>query len=289
MTTAGVIGWGLIGGSMAKAIKKAGHTVYGYNRTTSVIGRALSEGVADAYLTKENAADCDFLIVALMPDVTVSLIRQFAPYLKKGCIVVDCTGIKSAINIALSGELARQGLFFVGGHPMAGKEVAGYENSEAELFANASMILCRDGFTDEEAYGKAEAFFRGIGFPRIKETTPEEHDRVIAYTSQMAHVVSNAYIKNSVLPERYGFSAGSFKDLTRVAKLDENMWTDLFFANREALLSRIEEFMGHMEEYRKALSERDEDRMRELLREGRILKENDEENEKAAFEKMSGS
>ncbi len=287
MKTAGVAGLGLIGGSMAKAIRA--HTdlrLYGYNRTKSVVENAIGEGTLDGELTAENAKELDILIVALMPDITVSRIREYSEHLKKGCIVVDCTGVKKVITDPLSKELNEKGIRFIGGHPMAGKEVSGYENAEAALFSNASMILCRDEYTDEEAFAEAKAFFHSIGFPRIRETTAEEHDRVIAYTSQMAHVVSNAYIRSSTLPLRYGFSAGSFKDLTRVAKLNEYMWTDLFLANREALLAELDEFMTHMSEYREALARSDAETLVSLLRDGRIRKEDDEAKEEDAFRKL---
>ncbi len=287
MRTVGIVGLGLIGGSMAKAIKEhTDVTLYGYNRTRRVTERAMEEGVIHRELTYENAKDLDLLIVALMPEVVVPVINGYAPYLKKGCVIVDCTGIKSGICRELTGPLLKKGLFFVGGHPMAGKEVAGYENAEASLYANASMILCRDAGTDEEAFSKAADFFRRAGFPRIKETTPEEHDRVIAYTSQMAHVVSNAYVRSHTLSDRYDFSAGSFKDLTRVAKLNETMWAELFLSNKEALLPELKEFMEHMGEYIDAIEEEDRERLTALLREGRCRKEEDESLEAQALHKL---
>lgn len=280
VNTVGIIGLGLIGGSMAKSVRtRTDHIIYGFNRNEEVALKALSEGVIDALLTRENAKECDMLIVSLMPEAVVSVINDYVPFLKKGCIVVDCTGIKSGICAELSESLNMQGIRFIGGHPMAGKEVAGYGNSDDKLFLNASMILCKDKFTDDDAFSEACGFFRSIGFPRIKETNAAEHDRVIAYTSQMAHVVSNAYVRSHTLKDRYGFSAGSFKDLTRVAKLNENMWTELFLENREPLLKELKEFMGHMSEYIDALENKDRKSLVRLLGEGRALKEQDEKKE----------
>lgn len=165
---------------------------------------------------------------------------------------------------------------------MAGKEVSGYSNSDTSIFTNATMILCRDEYTDEEAFRTASEFFKEIGFYDIKETTFEEHDRVIAYTSQMAHVVSSAYIKSDSLKDRYGFSAGSFKDMTRVAKLNEYMWTDLFLYNKDALVHELEAFMIHINEYLEALKSEDKAGLIKLLGEGRMLKESDEEKENNA-------
>ncbi|MCQ2499227.1 MAG: prephenate dehydrogenase [Lachnospiraceae bacterium] len=276
MMNVGIIGLGLIGGSMAKAIHA--HTdsyILGANRSHGVVERALEEGVLQEELTFENADKCDMLIVALYPKDVVEKVKTYAPYLKKGAIVVDCTGVKKFVSNELSKYLSDMGLCFVGGHPMAGKEVAGYANADTDLFNRASMILTQDEYTSEEAFNTAAEFFSEVGFKMIKESTPVEHDKVIAYTSQLCHVVSNAFIKSPTCDLRYGFSAGSFKDLTRVAKLDEYMWTDLFLANKEALLDEINIFMSHMEEYKEALENEDKETLIRILGEGRQLKEDD--------------
>lgn len=281
MKTVGIIGLGLIGGSMAKAVRKSGEfTVLGTDANENVVKQAIREDVLKDELSKDNIREVDLLIVALYPMDVADVILDYAEYMKKGAIIVDCTGVKGIICEALSQKLSGKGIHFVGGHPMAGKEVSGYSNSEGEMFGNASMILCRDEYTDEEAFQTACAFFKKIGFFRIKETTPQEHDRVIAYTSQMAHVVSNAYIKSPTLDKRYGFSAGSFKDMTRVALLNENMWADLFLANKDALVSEIDIFSEHLKEYRDALEREDRQELVSLLGKGRELKECDEKQEK---------
>lgn len=281
MKTAGIIGLGLIGGSMAKAVRKNSDLLlYGTDSNTAVVRQAIEENVLSEALTFDNIKEVDILIVALYPDDVAETVLSYASGMKKNSIVVDCTGVKGIICKALSRELKEMGIRFVGGHPMAGKEVSGYSNSESEMFSNASMILCRDEYTDEDAFRTACDFFRQIGFPRIKETTPQEHDRVIAYTSQMAHVVSNAYIKSPTLAKRYGFSAGSFKDMTRVALLNENMWADLFLANKDALISEMDIFAEHLKEYRDALAREDREELVSLLGKGRELKESDERQEK---------
>ena len=277
----GVIGLGLIGGSMAKAITEhTKHPVYAYNRTQQVVTNAINDGSIKGELTKETAGLIDLLIIALYPKDVNSVLEGFIPYLKKGTIIVDCTGVKTSVCNDLSKSLKDRGFRFVGGHPMAGKEVAGYSNAEGSLYDNASMILCRDEYTDEEAFMDAKKFFGEVGFLRVTESTPKEHDQVIAFTSQMAHVVSNAYVKSPTLDKRYGFSAGSFKDLTRVAKLNEYMWTDLFLANKDPLLEEIDIFIENMKEFRKALGDEDKDKLIELLGEGRRLKEEDEEKDR---------
>lgn len=277
----GIIGLGLIGGSMAKAITEhTNHPVYAYNRTHQVVLNAIKDGSIKDELTNENANEIDLLIIALYPKDVDKVLEKFIPHLKKNTIVVDCTGVKISVCNDLSKRLKDLGLRFVGGHPMAGKEVAGYDNAEGSLYDNASMILCRDEYTDEDAFLDAKKFFSEVGFLRVTESTPKEHDQVIAFTSQMAHVVSNAYVKSPTLDKRYGFSAGSFKDLTRVAKLNEYMWTDLFLANKEPLLDEIDIFIEHMNEFRQALSNEDKDKLIDLLGEGRRLKEEDEEKDK---------
>ena len=274
MNSIGVIGLGLIGGSMARAAaKRAGCTVYGYDSNDEVVGEAIAQGVLAGKL-EDHYEDIDLLIVALYPLDVVDIISQTASKLSKGCIVIDCTGVKKIICTKLSGKLANN-IRFIGGHPMAGKEVAGYTNSCDDMFEGASMILCRDEHTDEEALKAACGFFPKLGFTQVKITTWEEHDSVIAYTSQLAHVISSSYIKSPTLEKRYGFSAGSFKDMTRVAKLNEEMWADLFLANSQALLFEINEITGHINEYSRAIGEGDRDALVRLLREGRIKKEND--------------
>ncbi len=275
MNAVGIIGLGLIGGSMAKAIhKRTGCAVYASNRTAKTVDDAIAEGTLAGHL-EDHYEDIDMLLVALYPLDVARVILDVAPKLKSGCIVIDCTGVKTVICDELSAKLSEMGLRFIGGHPMAGKEVAGYANACDDLYVGASMILCRDENTDEDAMKTACDFFPKLGFAQVKITTCEEHDRVIAYTSQLAHVVSSAYIKSPTLQKRYGFSAGSFKDLTRVAKLNEEMWADLFLANEDALVSEIDVIVGHLMEYANAIESKDRDKLVELLRDGRIKKEND--------------
>jgi len=277
----GVIGLGLIGGSMAKAVSKLSDCkVYGYDSSEEVTRRAISDGVLTGLL-EDHYDDIDMLIVALYPSDVVNIILETAPKLKKGCIVIDCTGVKSVVCSKLSGKLSDMGLHFIGGHPMAGKEVAGYDNAAPSLFDGASMILCRDDHTDEEALSVAADFFPRFGFAQVKITTPEVHDEVIAYTSQLAHIVSSAYIKSETLDKRYGFSAGSFKDMTRVAKLNEEMWADLFLANDNYILAEILELSSHLMEYSAAIQSRDRDRLVSLLADGRIRKEADEKKDRS--------
>lgn len=280
MKKIGIIGLGLIGGSMAKTISsQKEYEVLGTDERGTVVTLAVEEGVLRDELSFENVCQCDMLIVALYPKDVVRVIKEYVPYLKKGTVVVDCTGIKQSVCNSLSKDLNYSDIYFIGGHPMAGKEVSGYANSDETMFKKASMILCRDKYTNEEAFLKTVDFFLNIGFNSVKETTPEEHDRVIAYTSQMAHVVSSSYIKSPTLDKRYGFSAGSFKDMTRVALLNENMWTDLFLDNKDALVEELDIFIDNMKEIRDAIDSGDKEKVCRLLKRGRELKISDEERE----------
>lgn len=278
--TIGIVGFGLIGGSMAKTISnRTDSRLLGFNRTETVVDKAISEGVIDAKLGNYDEKP-DLIIISLYPDNTVDYVKKYISLMKKGTVIVDCCGTKTKVCTELSKYCLEQGIYFVGGHPMAGIEKSGYDVSFDGLFNNAAMILCRDEFTNADAFDALKEFFLRIGFGRIKETTYEEHDQVIAYTSQMAHVISNAYIKSETCEKRYGFSAGSFKDLSRVAYLNETMWTELFMENREPLLAEIRIFIEAMKKYEEALENRDYEGLKEILKEGRICKEKDIENER---------
>ena len=294
-----VVGLGLIGGTMVKTIKtKTDCKVFGYNRTPAVCEKAVEEGFLDGILTDDSKEDSgngpaeafdagientsslgemDLVILGLYPDACIEYVKKNLSKFKRGAAIVDCCGTKRKICDALTKVCEDEGLHFIGGHPMAGIEKSGYDAAYVGIFDNASMILCKpdDMQVHGEVFRELKDFFLSLGFGFIKETNPEEHDRVIAYTSQMAHVVSNAYIKNETCKIRYGFSAGSFKDLTRVAYLNETMWTELFLDNREPLLEELKELMGHLEEYYGALENKDGEKLCKLLKEGRICKEND--------------
>lgn len=276
----GIVGMGLIGGSMAKTIRnRMDAEILGYNRTAAIEEKAVAEGVINGTLRgKEDRPD--LFIISLYPDATVEYVKSNLNRFKKGSVIVDCCGTKTKVCKELSVLCNANGIFFVGGHPMAGIEKSGYDYSFDGLFDQAAMILCRDEYTNEDAYQALKEYFMRLGFGRIRESDYTEHDQVIAFTSQMAHVVSNAYIKSPTCNDRYGFSAGSFKDLTRVAYLNETMWTELFMENREALLHEIKFFLNSMKAYETALENEDYEGLKQLLKEGRICKEKDNENER---------
>jgi len=272
--TIGIAGLGLIGGSLAKAYKAAGeHTVYAHDLDTSVIDIATIAGAVDGPLTEERLSECELILVALYTGAAIEYMRTIAPFLSKDCVVVDCCGTKKRVceeGFKIAGEY---GFTYAGGHPMAGTQYSGFKYSRANLFKGASMIVVPSRFDDINLTQRIKDLLMPVGFGRITITTADEHDRMIAFTSQLPHVVSNAFIKSPTAQSHKGFSAGSYKDLTRVAWLNEKMWTELFFEDREYLLFEIETIISSLEEYRDALRDGDREKMTQILREGRIAKE----------------
>ncbi len=269
--TVGIVGLGLIGASLAKTIKK--HTdfaVFGIDKNESVVEEALLDGAVDARLDLQNEK-CDMVLVALYPDDVVKFVQENASYLSD-TIVVDCGGTKKKVCDELFSLADRNEFTFFGGHPMAGTEKSGYGASTDSMFDGAFMILVPPEHADKKTLDYVKMFFISIGFYRITLTSAVEHDEIIAYTSQLAHIVSSAYIKSPTSQRNLGFSAGSFKDMTRVAFLNEGMWTELFMQNRDYLLSEIDVFMNNLKEYRDALNNKDREKMYDLLSVGKKMR-----------------
>lgn len=265
----GIVGLGLIGGSLAKALKfHTDHTVLGWNRTAEVVLKAKLLGAIDGELTDAQIADCDMLICALYPQLTVDFVLKYAPTLKKGAIVLDACGVKRVICKPLTAAAKMHGFVFYGGHPMAGLHKSGFSYTNVDMFKNASMILVPPDDADIAQLAMLKDLFLSIGFTNIQMTTAEEHDRIIAYTSQLAHIVSNAYVKSPEAQVHSGFSAGSYKDLTRVAELNADMWTELFLENDDNLLFEVEGIIANLQAYADALKNRDAETLHALLKAG---------------------
>lgn len=275
----GIVGLGLIGGSLAKTIKlHTDHRVLGADIDLQTLLQAQLLDAIDEELTDHNLPQCDVVLVALYPSAIVEWITDHAGEFKPGALVIDCGGVKGAICREIIPVAKQHDWHFIGGHPMAGREFAGFKYARDDLFDHASMILTPMGDEDPEQLQQARDFFLDLGFRRVQFTTPPIHDEMIAYTSQLAHIVSSAYVKCPLAGRHKGFSAGSFADMTRVARLSESMWTELFFDNRDALLPEVDGLVERLTAYRDALKEGDRTRMCELLREGREIKEKLEEN-----------
>lgn len=268
----GIVGLGLIGGSMAKAISlNTDNTVYGYDISEQTMRKAILVNAIEQPLTDDLLHQCDIVIIALYPQDTIDYVRKKADIFRKGSIVVDCSGVKRIICDALIPLSEEKGFLFIGGHPMAGLEHSGFTYAKKTLFSNASMILTPTR-GPIESISTLKTLLTSIGFTNIEISTPEEHDRRIAFTSQLAHVVSNAYIKSPSARMHTGFSAGSYKDLTRVAKLNEDMWSELFLENSDNLIREIDTLIHNLSEYRDAISEGNREKLRLLLKEGREQK-----------------
>lgn len=269
-----IVGLGLMGGSMAMAIHKyTDCAVYGWNRTRAVAEQAVQDGVLDGLVGENEIANADYLIISLYPQSTVDFLLEHMPRMKKGAIIVDLVGVKRFMQEHLEQAAVQAGVHFIGGHPMAGKEFSGYAFADADLFRDASMILVPNASSPLWAVDEMDGFFMGLGFARVVRCSAEQHDHMIAFTSQLAHVVSSAYIKSPEALRHNGYSAGSYKDLTRVAKLNEQMWTELFLRNAEPLVQEIDEIIRHLTDYRDAIANGQEERLCNLLREGRERKE----------------
>ena len=275
MKTVGIVGLGLIGGSFARAYKTAEEdfTVYADEKDSSVLQFARLMGAVDGSLTRERLQECGCILICLHTALACRWLEENAPYIPRTCLVMDCCGIKRRICETGFRLAAQYGFEYAGGHPMAGTHRWGFKNSSADMYRGASFVIVPRVFDNIELLERIRGFIAPAGFTGFPVTTAEKHDSLISFTSQLAHVVSNAYIKSPTALEHRGFSAGSYRDLTRVAWLNPTMWTDLFMENRDNLLSEINRLLGAITEYRDAIAAGDEKRLWQLLEEGRVRKE----------------
>ncbi len=269
----GIVGLGLIGGSFARSTKsRTSHTVWGADLDAETMQLARMCGAIDRPLDDSNIGQCDMILLSLRPGAAVGWLENNAGKIAKKAIVIDMCGVKRSVCEKIAPIAQKYGFSYIGGHPMAGKERGGFVNSTNDLFVGADMILTPDERTDMLMLEQLKAYFNDIGFGSLTFSTPDEHDRIIAYTSQLAHIASSAYIKSPEAQRRRGFSAGSFRDMTRVALLDENMWTELFMDNRDYLSEQLDILIEHLVQYRDALGEGNDEKLCQLLRDGREKK-----------------
>ena len=271
--TVGVAGLGLIGGSLAKAYKAAGHEVLGWNRSRSVLDFAMLSGDVDGELNEENVSRCDLVLVALYPEAAIAFIRRMAPYFGTRPVVIDCCGTKRTVCEACFPLSAEHGFTYIGGHPMAGSHNSGYKYARATLFRGAPMVLVPPVYDDIELLGRVKELLLPALFGSFSVTTAEKHDAMIAFTSQLTHMVSNAYVKSPTAASHKGFSAGSYKDMTRVAWLNPGMWAELFLENKENLLFELDCLSSSLAAYKEALEKDDKEALVRLLAEGTKRKE----------------
>lgn len=271
--TVGILGLGLIGGSMARAYAKAGHTVLAADRDESILGFAKLAGAVHAELTPENTRECELVLLAVYPEASAAWLETNASFLSPDALVMDLCGTKSQICARCFPLAEKYGFTFVGGHPMAGSHFSGFKYSRSNLFQGAPMVLTPRRFDDMYLLDRVQNALAPCNFGSFSVCTPEEHDKVIAFTSQMPHVLSNAFIKSPTALGHKGFSAGSYRDLTRVAWLHPQMWAELCMENRENMLVELDTYIENLCAYRDALETRDTDTLVSLFDEGRIRKE----------------
>lgn len=269
----GILGLGLIGGSLARAYAKAGHTVYVCDTDEQMVSFAELAGVVQGRLNQDTIAQCELILLAIYAGGSANWLEENAPLICEKTLVMDCCGIKTKICKIGFSLAQKYGFTFVGGHPMAGSHFSGFKYSRSNLFQGAPMILVPPVFDDPELLYRVKDALMPCGFGAFSVTTAEEHDKMIAFTSQMPHIVSNAYIKSPTALEHKGFSAGSYKDLTRVAWLNPQMWAELFLSNKENIIFELSLYIDNLQKYRDALINEDESRLIQLLDEGRKRKE----------------
>ena len=272
--TVGIIGLGLIGGSMAKAYKKNSDcAVLAADRDRTIVEYARLRGEVDGELTPEAIPSCGLILIALYPQAAIEYLKNIAHLIAKDALVIDLCGTKRTVCEAGFALAKEYGFTFVGGHPMAGLQYSGFKHARENLFHGASMVLVPPTFDDIFLLDRVKKALAPAGFGRMTVTTADQHDEMIAFTSQLAHVVSNAYVKSPTARSHKGFSAGSYKDLTRVARLNEEMWSELFVENKEHLTAELDTLIASLTAYRDAIRDGDVDTTRSLLKDGREAKE----------------
>ena len=271
--TVGIVGLGLIGGSFAKAYQAGGHRVLGYDTDRTVLDFAQLSGACSDELTRERLPECDLILLAVCPQAAIDYLTAHARQIGPHPVVIDCCGVKRQVCAACFPLAKAHGFTYLGGHPMAGNHNSGFKYASATLFQGAPMVIVPADFNDILLLSRVKELLRPAGFRQVSVTTAENHDRVIAFTSQLAHVAANAYIKSPSAGSHKGFSAGSYKDMTRVAWLNPEMWAELFLDNRDFLGQELSLYIQFLQQYQAALERQDKAELIRLLDEGRRRKE----------------
>ena len=269
----GILGLGLIGGSLARAYAIAGHTVYAIQRNEDMLAFAMLAGAVHGRLDEETIPECDLILLAIYPDGSASWLERNAHLVSPDALVIDCCGIKREICQRCFPLAEKYGFTFVGGHPMAGSQFSGFKYSRATLFKGQPMVLVPPRFDDMDLLDRCKNALAPCEFGIFSVTTAEDHDRMIAFTSQMPHILSNAFIKSPTALNHKGFSAGSYRDLTRVAWLNATMWAELFMENKDFVLDELNFYIESLSAYRNAIAADDLSGLTQLLEEGKKRKE----------------
>ena len=269
----GILGLGLIGGSLARAYALEGHTVYAAEKDEQMLSFAMLAGAVQGKLDENTIPSCDLLLLAIYPGGSAAWLEENAPLISQKALVLDCCGVKREICARCFPLAEKYGFTFVGGHPMAGSHFSGFKYSRANLFAGQPMVLVPPVFDDIQLLDRVKEALKPCRFGAFSVTTAEKHDKMIAFTSQMPHILSNGYIKSPTALEHKGFSAGSYKDLTRVAWLNSQMWAELFLENQDFVLEELDFYIQSLNAYRDAISNHDMTTLAALLEEGKRRKE----------------
>ena len=269
----GILGLGLIGGSLARAYAIAGHTVYAIQRNEDMLAFAMLAGAVHGRLDEETIPECDLILLAIYPDGSASWLERNAHLVSPDALVIDCCGIKREICQRCFPLAEKYGFTFVGGHPMAGSQFSGFKYSRATLFKGQPMVLVPPRFDDMDLLDRCKNALAPCEFGIFSVTTAEDHDRMIAFTSQMPHILSNAFIKSPTALNHKGFSAGSYRDLTRVTWLNATMWAELFMENKDFVLDELNFYIESLSAYRNAIAADDLSGLTQLLEEGKKRKE----------------
>ena len=269
----GILGLGLIGGSLARAYALEGHTVYAAEKDESMLSFAMLAGAVHGKLDDRTIPGCDLILLAIYPAGSAGWLEENAHLVSKSALVLDCCGIKREICSRCFPVAEKYGFTFVGGHPMAGSQFSGFKYSRANLFENQPMVLVPPVFDDIALLDRVKIALKPCRFGSFSVTTAEKHDKMIAFTSQMPHILSNGFIKSPTALEHKGFSAGSYRDLTRVAWLNPRMWAELFLENRDFVLEELDFYIQSLNAYREAIAKDDMDTLIALLEEGKRRKE----------------
>ena len=269
----GILGLGLIGGSLARAYALEGHTVYATQRNQDMLSFAMLAGAVHGKLDETTIGECDLILLSIYPDGSATWLENNGHLVSPNALVIDCCGVKREVCSRCFPVAEKYGFTFVGGHPMAGTQFSGFKYSRADMFQGAPMVLVPPIFDDIHLLQRVKDALAPCGFGSYSVTTAEEHDRMIGFTSQMPHVLSNAFIKSPTARGHKGFSAGSYKDLTRVAWLNAPMWAELCMENKDNMLFELDQYIHSLQAYRDALASDDLAALTALLEEGKRCKE----------------
>ena len=269
----GILGLGLIGGSLARAYALEGHTVFACEKDESMLSFAMLAGAVHGKLDEVSIPSCDLILLAIYPGGSASWLEEHAALISGKALVLDCCGIKREICQRCFPLAEKHGFTFVGGHPMAGSQFSGFKYSRANLFEGQPMVLVPPVFDDIQLLQRVKDALAPCRFGSFSVTTAAEHDKMIAFTSQMPHILSNGFIKSPTAASHKGFSAGSYRDLTRVAWLNPQMWAELFLENRDFILEELDFYIASLQAYRDAIAAEDLMELVRLLDEGKKRKE----------------